>query len=154
MASKSFLEAFEKVVKPTFEKNAVLLHRHAVAEIGGTIVKRTPIDRGYAKGNWNASLNSSTQSYNEKDTSHTGIRAKRKMLSQVPAMKFKNGSSIFIKNAVVGYPREDGSYSNSVGGGYIIQLENGKSKQAPTGIIAPIMPIIGDIVKKAKRSLL
>ena len=55
------------------------------------------------------------------------------MYKFVSVGKFKNGRSVYIKNAVDS--KDNKANKTGESGGYIIQLEEGKSPQAPNGMV-------------------
>lgn len=121
---KSFAE-FGKIVKKRFEKNGVNFQQDFTTEIGGDIARLTPIDTGKATGNWTGSVNSpSTGSKNIFDKSVSANPTKQAIKAAVSGSKF--GDTLYLTNAVEG---------DTPGEGYIIGLENGKSNQAPQGMV-------------------
>lgn len=146
MALNDF-EEINKLVEDTFKQNAVNYQTNFSAYLMDKLAWRTPVKDGYAKGNWEASDKSAVPNPSrERDRTATGLRARRKAFRSLPENAFPNmGRSVFIKNGVVG---EDGN-------GYIIQLENGKSRQAPMGMVSISTSTRGPlegISKRAKRA--
>jgi len=82
------------------------------------IVKGTPVDTGYARGNWQTSLDSFPEgAIDRKDKSgRETIAAGQRVISGLN----KIGQVIYITNNVP----------------YILPLENGHSGQAPAGMVA------------------
>ena len=97
-----------------FSKNTGVAIDQAVRKIAfdafGMVVKKTPVDTGRARGNWNVSVDSVNRNVDKE--------AKRQ---QSPDIKKGDGlKPIYITNSL----------------DYIHDLENGTSKQAPNGMVA------------------
>lgn len=94
------------------------LVRAVALEAHGRLVRRTPVDIGRARANWNVGVGSPDRSVDEEATSEDisgkAAEARRKTLSE-----FGAGKSVFLTN---GLP-------------YISELEDGHSDQAPQGMI-------------------
>lgn len=121
---KSFAE-FGKIVNKVFEQNAIHLQQDFTTEIGGDIARLTPIDTGKATANWEGSVNSpSIGSKNVFDRSVSANPTKQAIKAAVSGSKF--GDTLYLANAVEG---------DSPGEGYIIGLEEGKSRQSPQGMV-------------------
>lgn len=86
--------------------------RIAALKIGSDIVQRTPVDTGRARSNWNFNLNRPDLSTASTLNPNRSVR-----LYDVP--KAKIGDSIVISNNL----------------DYILGLEHGHSKQAPSGMV-------------------
>lgn len=126
---KSIAE-FGNIVERLFKKNAKNYQQDFTVELGGDIAKLTPIDTGKATANWTASVNSpDLKDKNRFDRSVSANPTKQAIQSD--AYKSKFGDTLYLSNAVQGVDDE----GKSTGSGYIIQLENGKSKQAPQGMV-------------------
>ena len=95
-----------------------------------SIVKRTPVDTGRARANWNISVGSSDLSVDDK--SKYGKSKGKKKSSPQPIseseMKYKSPSSL---------PKAKGDESIFIANNleYIQKLEHGSSKQAPSGMV-------------------
>lgn len=126
---KSFAE-FNKIVKKVFEKNATHYQQDVGVELGGDIAMLTPIDTGKATANWTGSINSPDVSDKERFDKSTSANPTRQEITK-QLYKSKFGDTLYISNGVVGVDDE----GKPTGEGYIIQLENGKSKQAPRGMV-------------------
>ena len=80
------------------------------------VTKKTPVDTGRAKGNWNLSVDSIDKSVDEEATSSGQGRA-----TKTPDIQKGDGlKQIYITNSL----------------DYIQDLENGTSKKAPNGMVA------------------
>lgn len=127
--AKDFKTAFVNVEKQ-FRTNALAYHQNFSVILGGDCAVDTPIDTGRATANWHISVNNpDTQPIKEYDKTVTAQPTKRRMKAE--AKKAKMGDDIYITNAVQG--EDDGGNFN--GEGYILQLEGGKSQQAPFGMV-------------------
>lgn len=137
---KSFKE-FSNIVDKVFEQNAVNYQQDFTTEIGGDIAMLTPIDTGKATGNWKGSVNSpDLSSRNVFDQSVSANPTKKAIESDISGSKF--GDTLYISNGVKG---EEGE-------GYIIGLENGKSRQAPHGMVLINIARAEAISKRALKS--
>lgn len=85
-----------------------------VLDIGGRIIKRTPVDTGRARGNWNFSLDRPDTSVNPSRKDKARVLRK----SDLPDIDGRH--TIFIINNL----------------DYIVSLEKGSSTQAPKGMVA------------------
>lgn len=97
-----------------------------------SIVKKTPVDTGRARGNWNVSVGSPDESVDD-PAAYTSSYSKKKnenSKAKRPAarLKYKDTSSI---------PEPDGDESIFIANNlpYITSLEYGSSKQAPNGMV-------------------
>lgn len=139
MAKLKSFSQFNKIVKKVFESNAVNFQQDFTSMTGGEIAEKTPIKTGKATGNWTGSINSSnTTDKRIFDRSISASPTKKKIQFQVS--KSKLGDDLYISNGVKG--ADDG-------GGYIIQLEHGKSNQAPNGMALITVARSNIIAKKA-----
>lgn len=164
MALKSF-EEFGNIAQQLADNSIRIYQGNMAAKIMQEVAHFTPVDRGYAKGNWEVDVNDDTvKPSNDRDRTKTGIRAKRKALKKLqsfmknggvnPSQSSKSAGSddaIYIKNGVVGIARKDGKYKESEGKGYIIQLDEGKSEQSPFGMVYPTLARIDHLSKQALR---
>ena len=101
--------SFDKDIKDfnkKTEKAALNVFRGTALSLFGRIVKRTPVDTGRLRGNWQASINISP--------SGNGDTNYRTTVGGV-----KLGDSIYLTNNL--------PYANAI--------ENGHSKQAPVGMV-------------------
>ena len=111
--------SFDSDIK-RFSKNTGVAIDEAVRKIAfdafRMVTKKTPVDTGRAKGNWNVSVDSVNSSINEEATSTGKGRP-----GHAPDIKKGDGlKPIFITNSL----------------DYIEDLENGTSQQAPHGMVA------------------
>lgn len=127
--AKKFGDAIVNV-KKQFRTNALAFHQNFSVILGGDCAVDTPIDTGRATANWNISVNSeNVEPVKEYDKTTTALPTKRQMKQMAKTAKL--GDDIYINNAVQGED-DDGNFT---GEGYILQLEGGKSQQAPFGMV-------------------
>jgi len=112
-----------KLVNKVYKSNTVIYHREGSADMGQRFGMDTPVDTGHATGNWHGSINSPDLESLQRFDQSLNAGPTRKIIGEdLAGLKFKD--TVYIQNAVKG----------EMGEGYIIQLEHGKSKQAPNGM--------------------
>lgn len=94
------------------------LVRGVALEAHGRLVRRTPVDIGRARANWNVGVGAPDRSTDPEATS-SDVAAKRAEARRKIMSSFEAGKSVFLTN---GLP-------------YISELEDGHSDQAPQGMI-------------------
>lgn len=104
-----------------------LSYQNTLYDIGSTLVYYTPIKTGKASSNWN--VTSASKSYNIREPVNG-----EKGLSSLTAISYQ------VQGIDAG---ETATFYNPVE--YIEDLENGYSRQAPSGMVTPTMPNIEDI---------
>lgn len=129
MAKKGFSLALGAFAKKT-GGNIDLVARKAGLEVAASVVRRTPVDTGRARANWNTTIGQPSYAVAESfdKAGATAIAQSAAALSG-----FKSGPSIWIAN---GLP-------------YIGELERGSSKQAPAGMVEITVIEWQGIVKQA-----
>lgn len=126
---KTFAE-FDKIVKKVFKQNAVNYQQDFTSILGGDIAMLTPVDTGRATANWSGSINTPDVSDKTKhDQSFSANPTEQAIAKSISGSKYKD--TLYLSNGVQGVD----DAGNTTGSGYIIQLENGKSKQAPKGMV-------------------
>ena len=134
------------LVKRVLEDNQVAYHNNFTVLLGQAVARLTPVDTGKATANWNASIGSpDTNSKKVYDRSASSSPTRRKMQKSIKGLK--KGDTTYISNGVIG---EDDN-GKETGERYIGELEFGKSKQAPFGMVFPTMARLPAISKTAKR---
>jgi len=117
----------------SLDQNPDKFIRAFALEAAGRIIKRTPVDTGRARGNWNLSIDTIDSSTIE-ETDRTGSTTLMKARSNVAPATIDD--TVFIAN---GLP-------------YIKRLENGWSEQAPKGMVrltaAELRPLADDIARR------
>lgn len=129
-----------------------------------SIVKKTPVDTGRARGNWNVSVGSADNSVDEKITKNQ-VPAKMKK-NKAELEKAKGDESIFISNNLPyittleygGYPSpvEKGTWVKGKGkkvGHYEVRSEGGFSKQALEGMVGVTLANNENIFNSAVRAV-
>ena len=110
MARRVKLENLGRLVKENVKVKSALEYKATAFEMFSQIIQKTPVETGRARGNWNITTDSPDYS-----TSESG---------QSPNTEAEVGNDfpdIYIANGL----------------DYVVELEEGKSSQAPTGIIIP-----------------
>lgn len=119
-----------------------------------SIVQKTPVDTGRARGNWLISPNAPTGEVDENAT------APKYNAGNAP--KADNDESIYIENNLPyinaleygGYPDpvKKGTYEK--GKGYVVKSKNGFSKQAPHGMVGLTMAryekLLNEVIKEGE----
>ena len=104
------LENLGRLVKESVKANTALEYKAIAFEMFSQVIQKTPVDTGRARGNWNITTDSPDYS-----TTESG---------QSPSVEVEVGNDfpdIYIANGL----------------DYVVELEEGRSEQAPTGIIVP-----------------
>ena len=158
------LDQFIDIVKGQVILNAGELQKQFSADMVQTFARDTPVDEGYATANWTANIG--TPDLKPKlitDKSVTAMKTGRKALKDIAQLRGVN-SDVYITNAVqgrnkVGKTLKSGKVSTKTftkvltGTGYIIQLEHGKSNQAPNGMFLKNLSKAQVIVHKSKKKI-
>lgn len=99
--------------------NMDMVVRKVTLDLFARVVRRTPVDTGRARGNWQVGINSVPRG-------ETGAGSEGKVAAKAvvgaataDAIRAKMGDRVFIVNSVP----------------YIFRLERGSSKQAPAGMV-------------------
>lgn len=116
----SFDSDIKKFIKKTGLKADDVVRKIAFDVYGG-IVRKTPVDTGRAKGNWQISVGSpATDAIDRTDTTKLGSANQAQFSDAQSAVNgYKGRGDIIIRNNVE----------------YIVGLEYGTSKQAPAGMV-------------------
>jgi len=101
----------------TLRKNADKLVRGLALEAQGRLVRKTPVDTGRARANWNVARTSPDRSA-DRDADRSDVPAKL-VEGRATIAEFGAGDRIFLTNALP----------------YIPELEKGSSDQAPNGMV-------------------
>lgn len=109
--------ALDRYVKQAVPAKAALVHRFVTLDALKRIVLKTPVATGRARGNWQTSIGAPTQvALTTVDPSGDAVLAQ----GQSAIADVKPFEVVFISNNLI----------------YIVPLENGHSKQAPSGMVA------------------
>jgi hypothetical protein len=158
------LTEFTDIVIGQVIDNAGELQKQFSVDMLQQFARDTPVDEGYATANWTASIGRPDLTpKNETDKSVTARKTARKALNDIESLQGVN-TEVFISNAVqgrikVGKKLKSGKRSKKrfdshfTGKGYIIQLEEGKSKQAPNGMFLKNIAKASDIANKSKSKI-
>lgn len=90
--------------------------RAVAIELGGRLIRRTPIDTGRARGNWNASIGKEDPRTDPDRRANTALS---EGAERIAPLKLSVGHRLFWTN---GLP-------------YIARLNDGYSRQAPSGYV-------------------
>lgn len=101
------------------KENLTLAYGATLYDIGGSLVWYTPLKTGLASSNWNVTNSDRSESVREPTGYEKGKAALDAMEGQIKQLKM--GSEIIYYNPVE----------------YIGDLEDGTSRQAPSGMITP-----------------
>ncbi len=117
-------------------KRKVSMHK-AIAmtaiRLGANIIERTPIDTGRAKGNWMSAYGSADTGTSETRTQNEALQGLRVKFT---VAQVAQNTSLLITNSLP----------------YIIELEQGKSKQAPAGMVRLSILEFKQILEQETRS--
>jgi hypothetical protein len=102
--------------------------RKLVLEVGSRLILRTPVKKGGARGGWQTAIFSSSRSENSR-IDPSGQAAIAELQNSTKDWKPTSGVSAFITNLVP----------------YILRLEHGYSRQAPSGMMAVTIAEVGGI---------
>lgn len=116
-----------------------------------SIVKKTPVDTGRARGNWNISVGSPDDSVDDKESYKSSHRKRQKenggkAHKKAIRWKFKNYDSL---------PEPNGDESIFISNNlpYIQKLEYGSSNQAPAGMVLATLANNSAIFNAAVRAV-
>lgn len=129
----SFTLQVEKFAKKA-EMNAVQIMRLTTLYMFVSIIKRTPVDTGRARGSWTTSVYTMPSTYND-DNDKSGSKALT--AAALSAEAWNGTGSIFIVSNV----------------DYITYLEDGSSDQAPNGMVAMTVAEFQEAVNNAIRKV-
>jgi hypothetical protein len=111
------------------------------ADMVKEIARDTPVKTGRATANWKVGLNKEPSPNDDTDRTPAASPTVKKAEKVLSNMKL--GDTIFIKNSV----RSDEE------GGYIIKLEHGASRQAPTGMFRKNVAKWKRIAKRSEKKV-
>lgn len=119
-------------------RKADALCRGVLLEVHGRLIRRTPVDTGRARGNWNVGVNQIDRSVADENMDPSG-RTSIQVGQATILADFKAGDVGYVTN---GLP-------------YIPALEDGSSQQAPEGMVkvtaAEVRPLVGKILAEVAR---
>lgn len=125
-------EAFKDRLRSRSDK----LVRAIGLEAHGRLVRRTPVDKGRARANWNVAINEIDRSVDEESFDKSGQKTIQEGSVKILA-EMKPGKSLFITNSLA----------------YVPELEKGHSQQAPEGMVAVTATEMRGIVGRALASI-
>ena len=115
--------------------NMDLVVRKVTLDLLGRVVRKTPVDTGRARGNWQVGRNQIPRGEVGTGGSATAAKTAAVGAGTQEALQAKAGDSIYIVNSVP----------------YIQELEKGSSKQAPNGMVATTLIEYPGVVSKAAK---
>ena len=119
------LSAFFDIIVKHAEINSVALFKAGSTDLGRKIATDTPVKTGRATANWRFGVNREVRGVStDFHKTKTAIKTWRHMVQDVSKATLKD--TLILKNQVNSGDEADEDY--------IIKLEEGKSKQAPTGM--------------------
>lgn len=124
MASQGFGDGVSKWSEQR-TRNMSLAIRKISFDVYGGVVKRTPVDTGYARGNWRVVVGGPVPQgdINRKSKKGSGIVEERIKIAKFQAGK---GDTVFLFNNTA----------------YIVPLDRGHSGQNRQGIVSPVLTAI------------
>ena len=119
-----------------------------------SIVKKTPVDTGRARGNWNISVGSADTSTDDPSSYPTSYRKRQKKNAKSGKKTSRPAAKLKYKDpASISTPDGDESIFISNNLPYIESLEYGSSKQAPNGMVGVTLANNENIFNAAVRSV-
>jgi len=113
--------------------NANDASRNIITDIIDEVVFRTPVDTGRARSNWQLGIDKINSTVKLDSFDPEGDATANKLISLIP--EYVLGMSIYVANSVP----------------YIHDLENGKSRQAPVGMVAVTQIKFKSFISRANR---
>jgi hypothetical protein len=113
---KQFNDTVEKSFKRLTEEQVVLAQKKIVLDLLRKVIRRTPVDTGRARGNWQVSIDFPATGELEvlHENAHTIFARGNAAIKKLPPYKI-----VWLTNNV----------------SYIVALENGHSKRSPEGML-------------------
>ncbi|MCP4336474.1 MAG: hypothetical protein GY679_01325 [Mycoplasma sp.] len=129
----------DKAIQDAIDKKILSIDmavKKITIDLFSSIIKKTPVDLGTAKNNWQASIGSPKTSIIE-GTDKTGGPTIQKMTKEVLKANFLNDDTVYLSNNLP----------------YIEVLEDGSSTWAPEGMIKTSIAEFDGLVKKEDAKL-
>ena len=124
-------------VKRGLRDRADKLVRGVGLEAASRLIRRTPVDKGRARGNWNVAIGEMDRSHDESILDPQGAEALR-MAQATILGEFRAGQTLFVTNSLP----------------YVPELDRGHSKQAPQGMVAltvaEMQPLVGQVLAEVR----
>ena len=124
-----FMQSFNTNVERT-KKNYDQAFRAMALQLFGSIITRTPVDEGRARGNWQVTINSPANG--ELETTDKG--GQRTLATGSRSIASRTGEQVLY-------------FTNNLP--YIQRLENGWSQQAPSGMVRVTLTEFEAALRKA-----
>jgi len=135
------LKTTKKKIRGIAQDNALKLLQIFSAEMVKEIARDTPVKTGRATANWKVGLNK--QPRPNSDTDKTASASPTVKKAEKVLKDLKSSDTVYIKNSV----------KSDKEGGYIIKLEHGGSRQAPTGMFRKNVANWKRIAKRAEKKI-
>jgi len=113
-------------------RRASEVQRGVALQLTSSVITRTPVDTGRARGNWNAEINRADNSTSDTRTASDAERQARQASDE-----FTPGTVLFLTNALP----------------YIRELEYGSSRQSPSGMVRVTAEEFAQAVRRAARNV-
>ena len=132
-------ESWDTIVDETFQKVIIIVHKSTI-DLFSRIVKRTPVDTGRTRGNWQFQLGSPAKGIKDLlDKSGATVNAnfRSDILGWNPEITgyISNNVPWINKLEDGGYPNPPKNGTRKKDGSYEIRSAGGYSKQAPKGMV-------------------
>lgn len=125
--ARSFAQQMQDFIDNKVERPSREVVASAGIQIFTSVIQRTPVDTGRARGNWNASLNTLDGSVSESKAEDQAIESVNKRASELElgdSFSLSNGLPYIRKLEYGGYPQPGTD-----------KTVNGFSAQAPAGMV-------------------
>ena len=129
---QSFERQMSDIIKDR-ERKANMLFVGLVLRLFNRIIRRTPVDTGRAKSNWNFASGSIDETTTEEKDKTGGPTIARAVAG---SKSVKLGDTVYISNSL----------------DYIRALEYGRSKKSPQGMVRVTVAEIGQALREASRN--
>jgi hypothetical protein len=131
MSNADFKRNFAALMQKAGRK-AEMVVRASALSVGASLVRRTPVDTGRAKGNWVPGIGAANTSTSANSSGDAAVSAINQTLQA-----WRPGQTIYITNSLP----------------YIKRLEDGWSKQAPAGMVRLTVVEWADSVRRAAEGI-
>ncbi len=137
MGTHKNFKKIPRIIAGLSETNSVALAKIFSIDMLTKNARDTPVDTGAATANWVIGINKEPSRTSAEDTTASASPTVKTAEKDIENLSL--GDDVYIKN--------------SVQGGYIIKLENGGSRQAPTGFFYKNLAQWKRIVKRAEKKI-
>ena len=141
MATHKNFNKIPSILRDLSSKNGTQFVAVFSADMVKECARDTPVKTGRATANWKVGLNKQPRPNNDTDKTPSASPTVKKAEKVLARMKL--GDTVYIKNSV----------KSDKEGGYIIKLEHGGSRQAPTGMFRKNVANWKRIAKRAEKKI-